>query len=113
MSPPIRLLGLFELLAATALGLAACGGGSAGMGQLKMAVADAPVDGAQAVGGKVTGIELTGKGGNPRALSSLRCDWSITPWQAISRVQSATRWCPADARPASICTAARSPPPKT
>ena len=65
MSPPIRLLGLFELLTATALGLAACGGGSAGMGQLKMAVADAPVDGAQAVVVKFTGIELTGNGGNP------------------------------------------------
>ena len=65
MSPPIRLLGLFELLTASALGLAACGGGSAGMGQLKMAVADAPVDGAQAVVVKFTGIELTGNGGNP------------------------------------------------
>ena len=65
MSPPIRLLGLFELLTATALGLAACGGGSAGMGQLKMALADAPVDGAQAVVVKFTGIELTGNGGNP------------------------------------------------
>ncbi len=65
MRPPIRLLGLFELLTATALGLAACGGGSAGMGQLKMALADAPVDGAQAVVVKFTGIELTGNGGNP------------------------------------------------
>src|SRR2546425_4224440 len=64
MSLQTRLLGLFELLTATALGLAACGG-SADMGQLKMAVADAPVDGAQAVVVKFTGIELTGNGGNP------------------------------------------------
>jgi len=61
-----RLLGLVGLLAATALGLNACGGGGAGeTGQMKLAVADAPVDAAQAVVVKFTGIELTGNSGNP------------------------------------------------
>jgi len=50
MSPQTRLLGLVGLLAATALGLNACGGGGAAdTGQMKLSVADAPVDGAQAV----------------------------------------------------------------
>jgi hypothetical protein len=62
-----RLLGPTAFLAATALGLAACGGGSSGsdMGQMKLAVADAPIDGAQAVVVKFTGIVLTGDGGSP------------------------------------------------
>jgi hypothetical protein len=48
------------------LGLAACGGDSGpGTGQLKLSVADAPVDGAQAVVVKFTGVELTGNSGNP------------------------------------------------
>src|SRR6267142_5094786 len=65
MSPQTRLLGLVGLLAATALGLSACGGGGVDTGQMKLAVADAPVDGAQAVVVKFTGVELTGNGGNP------------------------------------------------
>src|SRR6266404_3956807 len=66
MSPQTRLLGLVGLLAASALGFSACGGGGAGgSGQMKLAVADAPVDGAQAVVVKFTGIELTGNSGNP------------------------------------------------
>jgi hypothetical protein len=67
MSRETRLLGPTAFLAATALGLAACGGGSSGsdMGQMKLAVADAPIDGAQAVVVKFTGIELTGDSGSP------------------------------------------------
>jgi len=66
MSPQTRLLGLVGLLVATALGLGACGGGGGvDTGQMKLAVADAPVDGAQAVVVKFTGVELTGNSGNP------------------------------------------------
>src|SRR5262249_48220627 len=65
MPDKIRHLGLVGLLAATALGVSACGGGGSGStGQMKLAVPDAPVDGAQAVVVKFTGIELTGNGGN-------------------------------------------------
>ena len=65
MVPQFRL-GLVGLLATTALGVAACGGsGAGGTGQMKLAVADAPVDGAQAVVVKFTGVELTGNSGNP------------------------------------------------
>jgi len=54
------------LLAATAFALAACGGGGGGaMGQMTLGVGDAPVDGAQAVVVKFTGVELTGNSGNP------------------------------------------------
>ena len=49
----------------TLLGLAACGSGSGGMAQVKMSVGDAPVDGAQAVVVKFTGVELTANSGNP------------------------------------------------
>lgn len=65
MSPRIRFLRLIGLLAATTLGLSACGGSSVGTGQAKLSVADAPVDGAEAVVVKFTGVELTGNGGNP------------------------------------------------
>ena len=66
MSAQSRLLGLVQLVTASALGLSACGGGGASeTGQMKLAVADAPVDGAQAVVVKFTGVELTGNGGNP------------------------------------------------
>lgn len=55
--------------AATALGLFACsGGGSSGSSssaQMKLSVGDAPVDGAQAVVVKFTGVELTANSGNP------------------------------------------------
>jgi hypothetical protein len=58
-----RFLGL---LCAVTLGLAACGGGgTAATSQMTLAVADAPVDGAQAVVVKFTGVELTGNSGNP------------------------------------------------
>ena len=51
----------------TALALAACSGGGGGgdMGQMQLAVADAPVDGAQSVVVEFTGIELTGDSGSP------------------------------------------------
>lgn len=65
MSPQTRNLEIVGLLAATALGLSACGGGSADTGQMTLSVGDAPVDGAQAVVMKFTGVELTGNGGNP------------------------------------------------
>src|SRR5882762_262217 len=56
----------FGLLTAMMLALAACGGGSTNaMNQMTLAVADAPVDGAQAVVVKFTGVELTGNSGNP------------------------------------------------
>lgn len=54
------------LVAAALLGVTGCGGGSdAGSAQMKLAVADAPVDGAQAVVVKFTGVELTGNSGTP------------------------------------------------
>lgn len=49
--------------AATAL--AACGGGDGHSAQMKLSVADAPVDGATAVVVKFTGVELTANNGNP------------------------------------------------
>ena len=66
MSHATRLLGLSELLV-TVLGLAACSGGGGGgnMGQMQLAVADAPVDGAQSVVVKFADIELTGDSGSP------------------------------------------------
>jgi hypothetical protein len=60
----------FCLFLAAVLALVACGGGG-GMGgassggQMQLAVGDAPVDGAQAVVVKFTGVELTGDMGNP------------------------------------------------
>jgi Domain of unknown function (DUF4382) len=61
-----RILALVGLLSAAALGLGACGGGgSADTGQVRLSVGDAPVDGAQAVVVKFTGVELTGNSGNP------------------------------------------------
>jgi Domain of unknown function (DUF4382) len=60
---PMRLSVL--IAGAVLLSLAACGGDSAGTGQMKLSVGDAPVDGAQAVVVKFTGVELTGNGGNP------------------------------------------------
>jgi hypothetical protein len=50
--------------------LAACGGGGgSGMGQMSLAVADAPIDGAQAVVLKFTGVELTGNGASPTTIN--------------------------------------------
>ena len=59
---------------AIALGLVAaltsCGGGSSDvMGQMRLSVTDAPIDGAQAVVVKFTGVELTGDGGNPTTIT--------------------------------------------
>ena len=54
------------IIATALLGVAACGGGDgAGSAQMKLSVGDAPVDGAQAVVVKFTGVELTGNGGSP------------------------------------------------
>jgi len=55
------------LIAAALLSITACGGGSTetGSAQMKLSVADAPVDGAQAVVVKFTGVELTGNSGSP------------------------------------------------
>lgn len=66
MSVQAGFRGLCVLLATTALGLTGCGGSSGGgTGTMKLAVGDAPVDGAQSVVVKFTGVELTGNGGNP------------------------------------------------
>ena len=76
MSQQIRILALVSLLAATALGVAACGGGSSGMTaptsqaqaspMMKLSVADAPpADDATHVVVVFTGVELTGNSGNP------------------------------------------------
>jgi hypothetical protein len=60
---PLAFHGL--IIAATLLGVSACGGDSGGTGQMSLSVGDAPVDGAQAVVVKFTGVELTGNSGNP------------------------------------------------
>lgn len=73
MFQQVRFLALLPLLAATALGVAACGGSnSSGMTapmsqvQMKLSVADAPpADGATHVVVVFTGVELTGDSGNP------------------------------------------------
>jgi len=66
MAQRARTLTIHALISASALfGLSACGGDSSGSGQMSLSVADAPVDGAQAVVVKFTGVELTGNGGNP------------------------------------------------
>jgi Domain of unknown function (DUF4382) len=76
MFQQIRISALVSLLAATALGVAACGGSSSGMptptsqasqmSQMKLSVADAPpADGAMHVVVVFTGVELTGNSGNP------------------------------------------------
>lgn len=68
MSSRIRLSRVFAVLAATALGLGGCGGGGGGggaTGQMSLAVGDAPVDGAQSVVVKFTGVELTANSGDP------------------------------------------------
>jgi hypothetical protein len=59
--------GFLGLVAAGTFGLAACGGssGGGGMSQMTLAVGDAPVDGAQAVVVKFTGVELVPNSGNP------------------------------------------------
>jgi hypothetical protein len=62
------LSGFLGLLTAITLGLAACGGGGSNagnMGQMTLAVGDAPVDGAQAVVVKFIGVELTADSGSP------------------------------------------------
>jgi hypothetical protein len=66
MSHQRRVNRLLGLIAATALGIVACGGGNGGggTGQMTLAVGDAPIDGAQSVVVKFTGIELTGDSGN-------------------------------------------------
>jgi hypothetical protein len=68
MNRQIVLPGFFGLVAASAFALSACGSGSGsggGMSQMTLAVGDAPVDGAQAVVVKFTGVELVPNSGNP------------------------------------------------
>ena len=67
MNRQTRLPGPLGLVAAGMFGLAACGGGGSGggMSQMTLAVGDAPVDGAQAVVVKFTGVELVPNSGNP------------------------------------------------
>jgi hypothetical protein len=74
MFPQVRFLVLLPLLVATALGIAACGGGgssggmTASMNQahMRLSISDAPpADGAMHVVVVFTGVELTGDGGNP------------------------------------------------
>ncbi len=70
-----RQLGLIRAAAVLGLyaGVAGCGGSDSGMGsgmgQMSLAVADAPVDGAQAVVVKFTGVELTANGGSPTTIT--------------------------------------------
>ena len=79
MFQQIHFPALPSLLAATALGLAACGGGSSsGMmaptsqPQMKLSVSDAPVDGATHVVVVFTGVELTGNSGLQEVASEAR-----------------------------------------
>ncbi len=66
MAQRARPLAIHGLIAtAMLLSLSACGGSSAGSAQMKLSVGDAPVDGAQAVVVKFTGVELTGNSGSP------------------------------------------------
>jgi hypothetical protein len=71
MFSQIRFLVLLSLLGLSALGIAACGGGSSSSGmtnqtQMRLSVSDAPpADGAMHVVVVFTGVELTGNGGNP------------------------------------------------
>ncbi len=76
MFQQVRFLALVPLLAATALGVAGCGGGNSmmpatsqaqtQMNQMKLSVADAPpADNATHVVVVFTGVELTGNSGNP------------------------------------------------
>jgi hypothetical protein len=74
MFPQVRFPVLLPLLAVTALGIAACGGGSnsngmttsMGQAQMRLSVSDAPpADGATHVVVVFTGVELTGNSGNP------------------------------------------------
>jgi hypothetical protein len=70
-----RTLALVSLLAATALNVAACGGGgnssrmtapTSQLSQMRLSVADAPpADDATHVVVVFTGVELTGNSGNP------------------------------------------------
>ena len=53
------------LLFVSGLSLAACGGSGSGTGQMSLSVADAPVDGAQAVVVEFTGVELMQENGSP------------------------------------------------
>ena len=75
MFQQLRFLALAPLLVATALGVAACGGGNSmmpatsqpqsQMNQMRLSVADAPADNATHVVVVFTGVELTGNSGNP------------------------------------------------
>src|SRR6266478_6705273 len=65
MNRQTGIAGFLGLVAVGAFGLAACGGGSGSSGKMTLAVGDAPVDGAQAVVVKFTGVELTANSGNP------------------------------------------------
>lgn len=67
MSHQKQINTLLGLVATAALGLGGCGGSGGGTntGQMSLAVGDAPVDGAQSVVVKFTGVELIANSGNP------------------------------------------------
>jgi len=69
MKKPATLRYSLVTLAALALStqLTACGGGAVGTGELKVSVADAPIDGANAVVVKFTGVEVKPKQGPARS----------------------------------------------
>jgi hypothetical protein len=71
MSPPrFGIATRATTILALASALAACGGsGSDATGMMSLAVADAPIDGAQAVVVKFSGVELTANSGTPTTIS--------------------------------------------
>ncbi len=75
----------YTLIALAMTSLAGCGGGggAGGVGQLKVAVADAPVDGATAVVVKFTGIEV-----KPRSGAAIQ--FTLPSPQSINLLQTAS-----------------------
>src|SRR5712672_4260333 len=73
--PPVNIQRRSQRLlmgaAVAMIGAVAGSGGSSGsgLGHMSLAVADAPIDGAQAVVVKFTGVELTGNGGSPTTIT--------------------------------------------
>lgn len=65
MVTPLKRIFRLGLLIASGWTLSACGGSGAGSGQMSLSVADAPVDGAQAVVVVFNGVELMTNSGTP------------------------------------------------